>query len=476
MKEINKELALKAFKERIKEFNKEELMQDLIELFLMLSDSKMVDYLQIKGINYLFNNGIDEAKLKDVIDKINELEYYIRAREIYANNSLDDCDYIYSDIFKIMPILEEAVEYCFNLFGQKDYINFLRIGKELVSLRISIHYYSEYDDYIYGETYPLEDCFSCLDYSIDFNKLKDQVFSVILDNEYNYEDIMLILNTFDYYQPQDIEKALSYATNKSKCLNNLKEALKENLKKDKIQLILLQSLLITINDEQLFKLYAYQYMPLSLDLFDLYYDYLQENKLDISAVVKDIIQLFPIDIHVEQYVKMAVSLEPLNDDYKIMLYCSNPSNINNYFELYRIDNKTNILTFLKKDLHFALTTLDMEYVLKLNIFDLLCFLEYLAGKNDISNEDERTIENINYWYNSLTINNNYLNDLYVHAIDELTNLCHEKLGVDRKFYDTLANLIYRLDCLKPGVLHAFYNAYSKYYSAFKRELEKVMKK
>lgn len=339
------------------------------------------------------------------------------------------------------------------MFEENEHEKLLKLGTELLSLNIKFELFDEYDDnYCEIEYYGLVDTFyffNNYEYSNKIKQIKDLYFSIIIQEEYEYERLISSLNTINYYELNNFNEVLDYVSNKSRCLKNIKSLLEDDLDKKNIKFELLLLMLKYVNDEKLFRTYAYNYEPISLPIFNMYYDYMKKENKDTKKIIVDVLKLFPTDINIENYAKAAVELDDSNEEYKIMLYNSNPKNISNFFELYKIKDKNKMLKLLKSDFHLSLSTLDLKYINNLDTDKLLQLIELLSNKYSCNTFDDRTLSNIKLWQNSFTINSNYLNNLCNYALEKLNEECKLILGnKNRDYYSILANHTYRLDQFK----------------------------
>lgn len=453
--------------DRIKTADIDELNSTIIELFSLLSNNQMSNYLEKKGINILADYGIDEKELKDVIDNIDDGEYYISELQIYDNEPWCESDSEYRDSFDILPVLAQAVDYCLILFEKHQYEKFLELEKQLLSLNIDFQLFDEYDDdYCEINSYDLKDTFYFLDYNEHSKKMttiKNMVFSIVGTQDYDYESFISMFETINFYDLNTIDEILNFVSDKDKFLNNIKALLKDDLNKNNLPSSLVPLLLDFANDEKLFKAYAYNGEPPSLKLFDMYYQYMESNNKDITSVIDSAIKIFPINIHIEKYAKIAVQLDDSNEEYKIALYNANYLNDDNFFELYKISDKNKVLEILKKNFHLALATLDFKYIDNLSVGELLKLLELLSDNYQNHGYDERTIINIKKWLNSITITDDFLKKLCDYTFEKLDIECQYILGNKIKDeYYSLANHVIRLDYYKNGIANDYYNKYNRY--------------
>ena len=58
---------------------------------------------------------------------------------------------------------------------------------------------------------------------------------------------------------------------------------------------------------------------------------------------------------------MAIELEPTDDEYKFILYKSNSYKLDNFFELYTMEDYKDISNIVEGDSHKALATFNTNY-------------------------------------------------------------------------------------------------------------------
>lgn len=467
---INNIKALEIIKNKLDNYNNQQLMEVIDNIYEHLTDAQIKILLDRLEINLLSEIGIDEKRLDNIIKKINDGEYYITQIASESNNYWDDYEYEYFDQFEIIPILEEAIEYCYTLFEEGTYEKVYEIGKKLLALEINFIEKNMYDDeYEDCECYNLESSLYYFDYSIDINRLKKIMLTIIINKEYSYVDLIWIINLFSIYDVKILEEDLA-EINADTCERYIRKLLIDDLKRNNISVEHILILLNYIDEEALFKQYAYELK--SIRLFKGYFDYLNNKNKDVSFLIRDALKLFSPCAELEKFARYAVELDDKNEDYKIILFNCNPNNIANFFELYRIKDEDRIISLLKDDYYLSLATLNFKYISKLQINELLFLLELLYKKYDYSIFDERTIQNIDLWFDLIDVNIWCLNDIYNIALDKLELECNYILGKRRKSYDSLAKYVYRLDRLndfKYNLKQQQISYYSKY-TAYIREL------
>ena len=89
-----------------------ELLEEIRKLFFSLSDEKVVDFLVKNGLDFYDTVEFDENNLKNIIEKLNNCEYYITETIVYNGNYWDEYDYECRDSFSILPI-SKALSYLF---------------------------------------------------------------------------------------------------------------------------------------------------------------------------------------------------------------------------------------------------------------------------------------------------------------------------------------------------------------------------
>lgn len=470
MSQIDKKKALKLYKNKILDLNKNELLKEIELLFNNLSTDSISSLLERLKINYLLECGIDEKELDNIIDELESDDIYITEECIYR--SYWDEDYEYYDTFNIAPILYNAVNYCYILFENKQYEKAYELGNKLLNIECNCHCVDEnneyYDDYWYG----INDFFSRLNYSFDYFKFKSLVFSLALQSD-NYSKEAFNIN--DYFSCYDSEIDLSYIYDKDKFNNRLLELLNILLEQEEltISIKLLSFFLKYINDKLIFKKFAYKFGPLNNYIFDQYYEYMYKNNEDTSKIITDALAIFTENKLIEKYANLALSLGINNDTYRINLYNSNPNNLEYFFMLY--ENKdiiNNIENIVKTPLHKALAVLNKQSVSNLLIEDLIPLLDILI--NPIENYySDKITNNIKAWKSTVNINNEIITYIYNNAIKELDDLCNETLGKNRDFYYALGKYIKRLNDFglsDENLIIKYSNRYNRYPS-FKKILK-----
>lgn len=304
------------------------------------------------------------------------------------------------------------------------------------------------------------------------HQLEYLVFSLYISKEYDYDQFVSFLERITHYCINNFEEIVSFAIDKNKCLENTIAMLKENLNKHNIEIEWILLMLHYVNDEELFRKYAYEYEPISLTIFNNYYEYMKNNNKDVSKIIFDSLKLFPIDDKVESYAKSAVLLDDSNEDYKIALYNSNSKNINNFFELYRINDLEKILKIIKSDFHLALATLDLKYVNKLDMGEILDLLELLSKEYiKLNKYEERTLDNIKLWLSSVVVEDNYVSNLCDYALEKLNQTANRILTNKQSWdYGVLARYTCRLNRFISGIIYDYSKKYYRYRN-FIKELD-----
>lgn len=472
MDNSDKKFAYELYENKISKLEHSELLDEIKKIFFYLNDAQIKTLLQSHEISVLAEKGIDEEKFNKFIEKINEGEYYIECIED-ADSYLDDCRYY--DKFKICPLLKDAVEYCFILFKKKDYQKAYDFADKLLSLEVNFKICTEYDDEYYDtNVMKIEDCFLNVGYRVNVEELKYLYLALVFKFDYSYNMYVLAINKLNRYM-KDFSKVLTFVENKTDFDNKLKQVLIEDINRHQINDSILSGLLDYINDEEVLKLYAYNYSPISPSIFEKYFLFLKAHNKDTKQVIIDALNLLKCGDVLERFAKLAIELEPTNDEYKFILYKSNSYKLDNFFELYTMEDYKDIPNIVEGNFHKALATFNTNYIKELTLDELLCLMECYLNKFPQQKYDDTTLNNISKWRNNFHFNQEYIDDLYNIAYSKLINKCNEILGKYRDGYYQLAYEVYKLDYLSDFAHHLKYHFMNEYYryTSFKKELNKI---
>lgn len=138
---------------------------------------------------------------------------------------------------------------------------------------------------------------------------------------------------------------------------------------------ILLELLDYINDEEVLKLYAYNYSPILPSIFEKYFLFLKVHNKDTKQVIIDALNLLKCGDVLEKFSSLAIELEPTNDKYKFILYKSNSYKLDNFFELYEMEDYKDIPNIIEGNFHKALVTFNANYIKELTFDELLCLME-----------------------------------------------------------------------------------------------------
>lgn len=473
MDNINKKKALNLYLNKLKDKEDVNLENEIKEIFGLLNTAQIEKLLLAKQINYLKEVGIDEDKLYKVIEKIKDEEYYILCCEYQSGKYWDDYDYTYIDKYNICSVIKEAIEYVDTLFNEKQYEKALKIGKKLAFLEIESKTITEYDDDPYeSELISVSDLFYKVGSKVDINKFIYQVFALLFTQQYNYDDLVKLINTYSFDYLKDFKDSLIYVIDEKKCKDYLLRLLIDDKEKNMLQCQVVALILYYLDDRYLYESFVFDNLNFSDSLFNRFYEYLVSKKLDASSYVFRALPLLINSQFLEKYYKIASHLDENDSSLKISLYKINSSD-ENFFYLYTMKETKIIPSLVKKDeFHIALASLDLKDIEKIRLDQCIFMLEILVNKMSKINEDDQYLNNLNCYRNKQNIDDKLIDNIFKIAIDKLNLHCQSILGKDRKSYYYLADHLFMLDYItdfKLELKKKYTNKYSSY-PAFIREV------
>ena len=218
---INKEVAFGLYKNKIKDFNKDNLINEIKKIFHNQTNNKIKEILMDNNIDYLSLIGIDNNLFNDVINKIDSGDYYITRKEDTSCGYYGSGDYTFYDTFNIVPILKEAYDYCYCLYKINDYCKLCDIGLKLINSVISFMDIDDYGNQWYdGDCYSVDEVFYYLDVNVDYNDFLKLVFSAMINMKCDYEDLVNVLRKLSLYDIRSFNEILIYVKNKDN-INNI---------------------------------------------------------------------------------------------------------------------------------------------------------------------------------------------------------------------------------------------------------------
>lgn len=447
---------------------------ELKKLFKMLNTSQIENLLEKNNISYLHEVGIDEDKLFDVIDKINNGEYYITCC-IYDNDYYwDDYDYSYTDTFKIAPILQEAIEYVDLLFNEKKYDKAYKIGKSLIFLRVFFQNITEYDDVSYdSDIFAIADIFDKLSIKVNINKLRYQVLALTFLQKYDYEELSSLINELRLDYLKDFIESLIYVIDENECKNKLFKLLIDDNEKKKLRWQVIPKILSYLDDKKFFEEYVFE-NNFSDFLFNSFYNYLCKKEIDATEFVLKALPFLKEEEYLKKYYKIASYVK--RDDFSIIseLYKINPTD-ENFFSLFRLSEKYDISSLIKDDeFHKFLINLNKNKFTQLRLDQCILLLEIFKDRVNYQETDIYYKENVNYYVSKQKIDDDFLDKLIFTIDNKIFDQCEEYLGKERSLYYLLALDLYKLDSLTNFQFN-FRSKYEKVFHAYRAFLKEIIK-